>query len=231
MDANPNTPWSSLMRTTLLVLLVLVPALAFGQSLAEVAKKEKSRREKNKEEGREVHVISEEDVGAGPAPATTESGGEQSGAARSTPAPSEASSEESLPDGESEEDLNVPAFIPPDAPLPEKLEMFGRMKRQYERQVKEIDEAIAKNDTRLKELEREIASTSALGGAGLPVAPQTGTGAATRPMTGQESVTLVEEQNRLQGANQGLRERKETLKMDLQAKGRAAGIPAGYLRF
>jgi hypothetical protein len=219
------------MRTTLLVLLVLVPALAFGQSLAEVAKKEKSRREKNKEEGRQVHVISEDELGPGPGEAPPEGGGEEGAAAPKAPAASPASAEEELPDGESEEDANVPTFIPPDAPLPEKLEMFGLMKRQYERQVAEIDEAIAKNDSRLKELEREIAATSALGGAGLPVAPQTGTGAATRPMTGQESVTLVEEQNRLQNANAALRERKEVLKMDLQAKGRAAGIPAGYLRF
>lgn len=226
----------SQVRMTFPALLVLVPALLFGQSLAEVAKKEKSRRDRNREAGKEVRVISESDLSTGEEAPPTESGAEEG-----TPAPaptysgasSSSSSEEDVPEGEgeSEEDVNVPAFIPPDAPLPEKLEMFEQMKRQYERQAREIDEAIAKNDVRLKELESEIAATSALGGAGLPVAPQTGTGTATRPMTGQESASLVGEQTRLQEANVQLRARKEELKTNLQAKGRAGGIPAGYLRF
>jgi hypothetical protein len=50
-------------------------------------------------------------------------------------------------------------------------------------------------------------------------------------MTGQESVALVGEQNQLQEANAGLRARKEELKTNLIAKGRAANIPPGYLRF
>jgi len=222
------------MRTMLLLLCILAPTLALGQSLAEVAKREKDRREKNKQEGKEVQVISESDLSSGSEDAQTESGTEQ-GAAAASPSygtsSSSSSSEESVPEGESEEDANVPAFIPPDIPLPERLDMFEQMKRQYQRQVQEIDEAIAKNDARLRELEAEIGAASALGGAGLPVAPQAGTGAATRPMTGQESATLVGEQNRLQEANSGLRARKEELKTNLQAKGRAAGIPAGYLRF
>jgi len=221
------------MRMTFLALFVLAPALALGQSLAEVAKKEKNRREKNKQEGREAQVISESELGSGSEDAQTESTTEEGGAATSPSygASSSSSSEESVPEDESEEEESVPAFIPPDAPLPEKLDMFERMKRQYQRQVQEIDEAIAKNDARLREVEAEIGSASALGGAGLPVAPQTGTGAATRPMTGQESATLVGEQNRLQEANAQLRTRKEELKTNLQSKGRAAGIPAGYLRF
>jgi len=223
------------MRMTFLALFVLAPALALGQSLAEVAKKEKNRREKNKQEGREAQVISESELGSGSEDAQTESATEEGGAATSPSygASSSSSSDESVPEGESEEEEEegVPAFIPPDAPLPEKLDMFEQMKRQYQRRVQEIDEAIAKNDARLRELEAEIGSASALGGAGLPVAPQAGTGAATRPMTGQESATLVGEQNRLQEANAQLRTRKEELKTNLQAKGRAAGIPAGYLRF
>ncbi len=221
------------MRMTLLALLVLAPTLVLGQSLAEVAKKEKNRRQKNKQEGVQAQVISESDLGSGSEETQSESSTEE-GAAPSSPSygsSSSASSEESVPEGESEEDGNVPAFIPPDAPLPEKLDMFERMKRQYQGQVREIDEAIAKNDARLRELESEIAATSALGGAGLPVAPQTGTGTANRQMTGQESATLVGEQNRLQEANTQLRGRKEELKTNLQAKGRAAGLPAGYLRF
>src|SRR3990172_5403891 len=221
------------MRLTLLALIFLAPTLVLGQSLAEVAKKEKSRREKNKQEGREAQVISESELGSGAGETQTESSTEEGTAATSPSygASSSSSSEESVPEGETEEDANVPAFIPPDAPLPEKLEMFERMKRQYQRQAREIDEAIAKNDARLRELEAEIAATSALGGAGLPVAPQPGFEGATRPMTGQESATLVGEQNRLQEANAQLRARKEELKVNLQSKGRAAGIPAGYLRF
>ncbi len=225
------------MRTTFLALVVLLPSLSFGQSLAEVAKKEKSRREKNKQEGREVQVLSESDL-ASVSPEDTQSEGaadeNAAGGAATTPAPfgpRESSSSASSEEGETEEDANVPAFIPPDAPLPEKLDMFERMKRQYERQAREIDEAIAKNDARLKELEAEIAATSALGGAGIPVPAQTGTGVANRQMTGQESATLIGEQHRLQEANAGLRTRKEELKTNLQAKGRAANIPPGYLRF
>lgn len=218
---------------TLLALFVLTGSLALGQSLAEVAKKEKTRREQNKREGKQAQVISEDELSefAGEPSAET-SGGEEGSSL--PPAPfgsSTASSAEGVSEGESEEDENVPAFIPPDAPLPEKLELFERMKRQYARQVREIDEAIAKNDARLKELESEIAATSALGGAGLPVAPQTGTGTANRQMTGQESASLVGEQNRLQAANAQLRGRKDELKTNLLAKGRAAGIPPGYLRF
>ncbi len=223
------------MKVTLFALFVLAPALLLGQSLAEVAKKEKSRREKNKQEGREVQVLSESDLGSGSEATQTEAGAASAESAASLPpAPygtRESSSSASSEEGMSEEDANIPAFIPPDAPLPEKLEMYERMKRQYQRQAAEIDEAIAKNDARLKELEAEIGATSAFGGAGLPVAPRTGTGAETQQMTGQESVTLVAEQKQLQDANAGLRARKEELKANVQAKGRAANIPVGYLRF
>jgi hypothetical protein len=204
-----------------------------GQSLAEVAKKEKSRREKNKQEGKQAQVISEAELGSGSKEAGEEANSEGSAPATTSSSygSSTSSTRESVSEEGSEEDGNLPAFIPPDAPLPEKLDLFERMKRQYEREVKDIDEAIAKNDTRLKELESEIAAASGLGAAGLPVAPQTGTGAATRPMTGQESASLVGEQTRLQEANAQLRARKEELKTNLVAKGHAAGIPPGYLRF
>jgi len=226
------------MKRTLVALFVLVPTLVLGQSLAEVAKREKSRRDKNKQEGKPVQVLSESDLPEKPEGAPAEAGAEPSseegtsaslppapfGPRETTPA---ASSEESL----SEEDASLPAFIPPDAPLPEKLDLFERMKRQYERQAQEIDEAIAKNDARIKELDAEIGATSGLRGAGLPVPPQTGAGVVNRQMTGQESVALVGEQNQLQEANAGLRARKEELKTNLIAKGRAANIPPGYLRF
>jgi hypothetical protein len=224
------------MKMTLFALFVLAPALLLGQSLAEVAKKEKSRREKNKQEGREVQVLSESNLGSGSEETQTEGAPDETAAsgAATTPAPfgtRESSSSASSEEGMSEEDSNVPAFIPPDAPLPEKLEMYERMKRQYERQAGEIDEAIAKNDARLKELEGEIARVSGLRGAGLPVPAQPPGESALQQMTGQESVSLVGEQKRLQEANAGLRARKEELKANVQAKGRAANIPVGYLRF
>ena len=109
--------------------------------------------------------------------------------------------------------------------------MFQRMRRHYDQQVREIDNAIAENNERLRQLEAKIGATSALGGAGLPVAPQTGTGTANTQMTGQESQQLIAEQKRLQTMNAQMESRKDQLKLDLQTKGRVAGIPPGYLRF
>jgi hypothetical protein len=222
------------MRTTLLVLLLTLPGLCFAQGLGEAAKKEKARREQNKKEGRPVQVIKESDIT--PAPIATESdvttaAGTSEGARTEEGRSSSSSSSSEVSDSNSEEDERVPDFIPPDLPYAERLDMFERMKRGYERQVAQIDEDIAKNEARLAQIESEIGATSALGGAGLPVAPQTGTGTATRQMTGQESASLVGEQQRLQAMNQQLRSRKEQLKVDLQAKGRVGGIPPGYLRF
>jgi DNA repair ATPase RecN len=126
---------------------------------------------------------------------------------------------------------DVPQTIPADLPMEERLELFEKMKRRYNQQVQEIDQAIAENNERIRQLDAKIGATSALGGAGLPVAPQTGTGAANTQMTGQESQTLVAERDRLTAANDQMSQRKEQLKLDLQTKGRVAGIPAGYLRF
>lgn len=216
------------MRTiSFLVLLVFLPAFALSQSLAEVAKKEKERREQNKRAGKEAIVLTEEAL-----PEEEEAEGEegeQGAAPRETRSSTRtATGEESSYDDESGD---VPTSIPADAPLETRIAMFARMKTDYERQVREIDEQIAKNETRIQALEAEIGATSALGGGGLPVAPQTGTGAATRPMTGQESAALVGEQNRLKAENEGLERKKEQLKSSLLSKGRRAGIPAGHLRF
>lgn len=225
-----------------LFLLVAVP-LAFGQSLGEVAKKERERRKKNKDEGREVLVIAENEIwpeeetgdDEGEDVDVDEEGPSRPGATSSragvgaTPT-SVRSEEETLDEYDLEMEGDVPDFIPPDLPLDQKLQMFERMKRHYRSQVREIDESIAENEARLRELEQEIAETSAMGGAGLPVAPRAGTGS-TQPLTGQESVTLVAEQQRLERLTENLRERKEQLRLSLQEKGRVAGIPRGYLRF
>jgi hypothetical protein len=225
------------MRTALWVLLLLVPGLALGQSLGEVAKKERERRERNKQQGKEAIVISEEDL-SGPTQGGSGIVEVQGGSAgtRPTVGPARLSSEEEGEDEEYDEEADyaeedVPQSIPSSLPLEQKLEMFQRMRRYYDQQVREIDNAIAENNERLRQIEARIGATQALGGGGLPVAPQTGTGAATAPMTGQETQQLVAEQQQLQRMNQQMEARKEQLKGDLQTKGRAAGIPPGYLRF
>lgn len=49
----------------LAVMLLLLPALAIGQSLAEVARRERARQERNKKEAVEVRVITQEEVSGG----------------------------------------------------------------------------------------------------------------------------------------------------------------------
>ena len=223
------------MKSTLLLLLLLLPALAFGQSLSDAAKREKQRRERNKQEGKKALVISEDELLKSPSGGSgqVEVEGGSSGASRVVDRPARSDSDEGEEYNEEEDYIedDVPKSIPPDIPLEQKLEMFQLMRRNYDRQVREIDNAIAENNERLRQIEAKIGATSALGGGGLPVAPQTGTGAATTPMTGQDTQQLVAEQQRLQTVNQQMESRKEQLKLDLQTRGRVAGIPPGYLRF
>ena len=217
------------MRSTLLVLCLLLPTMGFGQSLGELAKKEKERREKNKEEGKEVLVIS------GDALATKdETSLENETTSGRTPTPGARRSEEerrAIENDPEEDAVVVPTQISVDVPLEDRLQTFNVMKKDYERQVSEIDKSIAENDESIRQLDARIAAASALGGGGLPVAPRTGTGAATQPMTGQDAAHLIGEQDRLKATNETLRKQQDKLKTDLKAKGRAAGIPPGYLRF
>lgn len=224
------------MKSTLWVFLVLVPGLALSQSLTEIAKKEKERREKNKQEGRDVLVISEDQLSAeqvvgGSGQVQVEGGSTGSAGPPPRRGSGDGDGGEEYDEGAEYTEEDVPKSIPPDIPLEQKLEMFQRMKRHYDQQVREIDNAIAENNQRLRELQAKIGATSALGGAGLPVAPQTGTGTVNTQMTGQESQQLIAEQNRLQAINTQMESRKDQLKLDLQTKGRVAGIPPGYLRF
>jgi len=221
------------MRSTLVVLCLLFPALVLGQSLSEVARKEKERREKNKQEGKKALVISEEQLSPKEDEASEGDSSEEPAGPSTAERPSPSGREESEYNEEDDyvDESDAPTFISADQPMEERLEAFEKMKRAYQRKVRDIDESIAENEERLRQIETQIAATSALGGAGLPVAPQTGTGTAMKPMTGQESAQLVAEQKRLQTMTQTLRDRKKQLKLDLVAKGRAGGIPAGYLRF
>ena len=214
------------MKKTLLVLLLSLPTLVVGQSLSELAKKEKERREENKKQGTTVHVLSEDDLYPDGRP---ETGDEDE--ANVTAGERASSGDEGLDLDDFEDDEDLPDFIPPDAPFHQKLRMFELLKWEYERLVQEIDQSIVENRERLRELEVEIGATTARGGTGLPVAPQPGTDSVNVPLTGQESVTFVAEQNRLQQMNQQMEARKGQLKANLQEKGRLAGIPPGYLRF
>ena len=227
------------MRSTLLLLCVLLPTLGFGQSLGELAKKEKERREKNKDAGKEVFVISGDALSPESETSSENENSSQTTTARPssgptlTPTGPRRSAEENrraLEEDVEEDEVVIPTKISVDASLEDRLQAFKLMKQGYEREVEEIDESIAENDESIRQLDARIAAASALGGGGLPVAPRTGTGAATTPMTGQDAAHLVGEQNRLKATNDTLRKRKEELKRDLQAKGRAAGIPPGYLR-
>lgn len=220
------------MRAKLTALLILVPAIALGQSLGELAKKEKERREKNKREGKTARVISEEDLAEVTATTpmeTIQSGGGASGTANRGDRDRQSFTEDTFLE---EGAYDVPDRIPPDAPLEEKIQMFQMMKRDYEIKAREIDENITKNETRIRELESEIAQLGTVGGGGLPTGPQQPTGTGVNTMTtGQGQGPLVAEKQRLETMNEQLRGRKEQLKLDLQTKGRVAGIPAGFLRF
>jgi hypothetical protein len=223
------------MKSTLVVLLVLLPGLALSQSLTDVAKKEKERREKNKQEGKEAIVISEDQLSpegaAGGSGQVQVEGGSTGFAGPPRPGSDEGDEGEEYDEEAEYMEEAVPKSIPPGIPLEQKLEMFQRMKRGYDQQVREIDNAIAENNERLRQLEAKIGATSALGGAGLPVAPQTGTGTVNTQMTGQESQQLLAEQKKLQAVNAQMENRKDQLKLNLQTQGRVAGIPPGYLRF
>jgi len=216
------------MRILLLALVLVVPSFAVGQSLVEVAKREKERREKNKQDGKTARVISEEELAPpeGSAPPTEVTGSSSFDSTRQDP-----SEGTRMTAADEAGETELPDRIPADAPLEQKLEMFQLMKQDYENKVRELDGAIAENNERIRQLEAQIAATSALGGGGMPVAPVTGTGAAVTPMTGQETQRLTAEKNRLEAVNEQMAGRKDQLKLDLQTKGRVAGIPAGYLRF
>lgn len=228
------------MKRSLLAVILLVPTIASGQSLGELAKKEKERREKNKREGKEVRVISEEDLSAMKAaePVSVEdaSSAVTEGPATRPRSVSRAGQERSVEEiGTLDEsgEFPVPTSIPADAPLEQRIRMFELMKADYLRKVQEIDEGIAKNEARIAEIDAEIAQMGTVSGTGgAPVAPQQPTGDnANRLQTGQGAAPLVGEKNRLIALNQQMRQRKDQLKLDLQAKGRVAGLPAAYLRF
>lgn len=224
--------WSSL--GVILFLFVAVPGLLLGQSLTELAEKEKERRRKNKESGEQVRVFTERELvenrgrianpDASPPPADQE---------RAMPAPpaSPSAPERDTTEGGDPVDSEDDDFeeepvtdIPVDTSLEEKLRLLERMKSTYQAQVREIDAEIQKNNQRLAEIEDELVST---GGTGLPTAPR----ADRTPRNPGAIPALRNEQQELRQKNQALEAQKQSAKNDIITRARRAGIPPGYLNF
>lgn len=206
-----------------------------AQSLAELAKKEKERRKKVKAEGEETQVITEEELARAKSPtysttaavpSTSSSSAASQSRTRPTRSPSTGASQAEM-EGESDEAPSTPTEIPREGSLQEKLAVFQQMMVAHRNQVNQIDEEIAKNNTRIEEIQQQLIT---IGAGGLPVAP-------TAPQVDRatryegESVALQQEQQQLRQKNQQLEAQKKTLADELREKGRRAGIPAGYLRF
>ena len=221
------------MRITLMAIIFLLPWMAFGQSLGELAKKEKERRAQNKQNGKTAITISQVELSKN---ATADLNTKE-------PLDSETPSLQNYIDAtEEENDLNegaesalhdVPDNIPMDAPLQTRIQLFQVMKKNYEDTIETIDKAVSKNTERILQIEDKIRQVSASGAySGAPVSPQMMTGdLAQTQLSGQESRTLKVEKERLQAINKSMNLRKEQLKLNLQTKGRVANIPASYLRF
>ncbi len=167
--------------------LLCVSSLALAQSLGDVAKKEKERREKNKKEGAKAQTITEEDLAAGrdleQDIAVIDAASSESSDRRGS---GSEFNEEDL------EDVTLSSNIPADLPLQERLQFFDALKRAYQRQVAEIDEELSKNKQRLTEIEREAAAIAGSGASGIPVAPNPNQ-ANQAQMTGQEGMALAKE--------------------------------------
>ena len=220
------------MRITLMAIIFLLPWLAFGQSLGELAKKEKERRAQNKQNGKTAITLSQVEISKN----TTEDLNTKE------PLDSETPSLHYIDATEEENDLNegaentlhdVPDNIPMDAPLETRIQLFQVMKKNYEDTIETIDKAIRLNSQRILQIEDKIRQFSASGAySGAPVSPQMMSGdLAQTQLSGQESRSLDVEKKRLQAINKSMNLRKEQLKLNLQTKGRVANIPASYLRF
>lgn len=201
---------------------------ANAQSLAELAKKEKERRKKNKES--ESKVITESDLSRVKSPAFSSTalpsspGSASAGASRAEGSPG--AEAEAGTEGQRDE-VTTPATIPSDAPLQDKISLFEQMVKAHRAEIQKIDEEIAKNNTRIEEIEQRLAT---IGAGGLPVVPAANQIASNTYNPG-EAVALQNEQQQLRQKNQQLEAQKKSMANALREKGRRAGIPAGYLRF
>ena len=210
-----------------LSLVLAVPALLVAQSLTELAKEEKERRKKNKDQGGQVHVITEKELVensgtiANPDAQTTST--PPTAAAEAREASSKTSGDSTSGDDRSTDD-EVPEDVAADAAIEDKLRTFEAMKAGYQKQAQTIDEEIQKNNQRIAKIQEELVST---GGTGLPTAPQ----ADMTPRNPADIPGLRSEQQELRDKNQALEAQKKALKDDVIQKGRRAGIPSRYLQF
>jgi hypothetical protein len=207
----------------------LLAGLVMGQSLSEIAKKEKERRKRNEKKAGEVHVITEDELQEvrRASPPSEESTAEASATSRPSPRSPTTPRPPRTPrqGGDEVSEGGAPTEIPRDADLREKIAVFEQMLAAHRAEVKEIDDEIAKNNARIEEIEREL---STMGAGGLPVAPAVDQ-QVRNPAA--DTVRLRAEQNELRQKNQQLEAQKRRSAEELRQKGRRAGIPAGYLRF
>jgi len=221
---------------TLFIWLLVVSFAGFAgaQSLVDLANKEKERRNKNKEKGSEAQVITERDLSRVKSPMFTSTAVPSTTAARpgsTVGSEGSESSESAEAEGENEagesEEVAAPTAIPNDAPLQQKISLFEQMVKAYRAEVEKIDEEIAKNNDRIQEIDRQLAT---IGGGGLPVVPAANQISSNTYDPG-EAIALQNEQQQLREKTQQLEVQKTSKANDLRQKGRGAGIPAGYLRF
>ena len=200
-------------------------APVLSQSLSEVAKKEKERREKNKSHGTQAQIITEDNLVEGRAlediVVVAEDKETRTG---KTPRSSTDFNEEDL------ENVTISSTISAHLPLQERLELFNTLKNAYKKAIEEIDEKLAKITQQLAKIEHEAASIAGSGAAGTPVAPNPNQANQTQ-MTGQEELALATEKQDLQRKKHELESQKSSLKSQIVEKGRRANIPASYLRF
>lgn len=195
-----------------------------AQSLAEVAKKEKQRRNRNKENGTQVKVVTDEELArVGPPVFSSTAVSSTTGQSALPPVAGEEPGPEEGEDDE-ESEVSAPTSIAADAPLRDKIAVFQQMVRAHLAEVEKIDEEIAKNNARITAIQDRLTT---IGHSGLPTVPQVDRGQRYEG----EHVALQQEQEQLRERNSELEAQKRAMADEIREKGRRAGVPAGYLRF
>jgi hypothetical protein len=199
-----------------------------GQSLAEVARKEKERREKNKADQRQVLIITENDL---PQPSAPTSSHDESELPPTAPSLWEANGGSSrsaeinqTANSDVIDETSAPSEISLDAPLEDRLKIFQQMLAAHKVHIQRIDGQIERNKARLIEIEQDLGTLS-VGGL-LPVAPR-----ANQQFYPGDIIALATERQQLIEDNEHLQAQKKTMTDELKEKGRRAGIPPGYRRF
>jgi hypothetical protein len=190
--------------------IVMVALLATGstvsaQSLAEIAAKEKARRERVRREGTEAKTFSDRDLPRG------REGGRDTTSSTSEP-------EEPGPDSRSERALTLERKVrvdPPQAEGPSEMEKLKAKSALWRSRWRQAKDQVEKLEKELAELEEEASHIAQIA----QVGPETG----PRPRTRAEYVIyrLYTVRKELQGAKQRL--------ADVEAGARQAGVASGQL--